>query len=75
MNKGVRKIALERGKEMTFQRRGSLNLLFLRQSYLQRRLHAGQLQVLGEYLQGQSDIQHLLYTHVCLDESHADNCF
>ena len=58
VKKGVRKIALERGKEMTFERRGSLNLLFLRQSYLGRRLHAGQLQVLGEYLQVQSDIQH-----------------
>ena len=57
VKKGVRKIALERGKEMNWERRGALNLLFLRQSYLGRQLHSGMRNFLEEYLVVQSDIQ------------------
>ena len=43
VKKGIRKIALERGKEMSWERRGALNLLFLRQSFLGQQLHNGEL--------------------------------
>ena len=49
VKKGIRQIAIQRGKEINRERRGELNLLFLRQSYLSRKLHGGLLGVLGEY--------------------------
>ena len=36
---GIRKIAIERSKEINFNRRSELNLLLLRQAYLVRKIH------------------------------------
>ena len=40
---GIKKIALQRSKEMNRERRGELNLLLIRQAYLTRRLQQGEL--------------------------------
>ena len=45
---GVKKLLIERGKEMNKETRGSLNLLLLRQSYLVRKLQGGHHHRLGE---------------------------
>ena len=44
---GIRKLALQRSKEINRERRGELNLLMLRQAYLTRLLQLGQLEKLG----------------------------
>ena len=46
---GIRKLALQRSKEINRERRGELNLLLLRQAYLTRSLQLGQLEKLGEF--------------------------
>ena len=38
---GVKRLLLQRGKEMKKERRGRLNLLLIRQSYLVKKLHSG----------------------------------
>ena len=40
---GIRVLVLQRGKELSRERRGALGLLFLQQSYFARKLHAGDL--------------------------------
>ena len=40
---GIKKLAMERGKEMNKERRGMLNLLLLQQSYHARKVYSGQL--------------------------------
>ena len=53
---GVRKLLIERGKEMNKERSGLLNLLLLRQSYLVSKLQAGNLSKLAELKLVQSEI-------------------
>ena len=53
---GIRKLALQRSKELNRARRGELNLLLLRQAYLTRLLQHGQLNKLGELRAVQQDI-------------------
>ena len=53
---GIRKLALQRSKELNRARRGELNLLLLRQAYLTRLLQLGQLNKLGELKAVQQDI-------------------
>ena len=45
---GIKKLALNRGKEMNREKRGELNLLLLRQAYLARKLQLGRTDLLGE---------------------------
>ena len=45
---GIRKLALNRGKELKKERRSELNLLLLRQSYLTRKLQQGKVQMLAD---------------------------
>ena len=54
---GIRKLAMKRSKEINWERRGELNLLFLLQSYLARRLQKGELNKLGELRKVQDQIQ------------------
>ena len=39
---GIRKLALERGRELSRARKSFLNLLIMRQSYLTRKIHSGE---------------------------------
>ena len=55
---GIKKLAIQRSKEMNRDRRGELNLLLLRQAYLTRQIQLGQLRKLGELRSVQNDIQH-----------------
>ena len=43
---GIRKLALERGKEMSKARRSFLNLLMMKQSFLTRKVHSGETRLL-----------------------------
>jgi hypothetical protein len=45
---GLRRIALQRSKELYKQRRSQLNLLLLQQAYLTTKLQAGEVGRLGE---------------------------
>ena len=45
---GIRKLAINRSKEIKKERRSELNLLVLRQSYLTRKLQRGRLQLLAD---------------------------
>ena len=54
---GIRKLAIQRSKEINRERRGELNLLFLRQAYLMRRIQLGNLVKLGEFRSVQEEIQ------------------
>ena len=45
---GIRKIALERAKEINIEKKESLNLLLIRQAYLTRKLQQGLISKLGE---------------------------
>ena len=54
---GVRKLAMKRNKEINWERRGELNMLMLRQSYLASKMQCGERQRLGELKLVQKDIQ------------------
>ena len=54
---GVRKLAIKRSKEINQERRGLLNLLMLRQSYLSRRMQCGERHRLGELKDVHNQIQ------------------
>ena len=54
---GIRKLAIKRSKELNWEKRGELNLLMLRQSYLARRLQCGEWAKLGELKSVQQEIQ------------------
>ena len=43
---GIRKLAIDRGKEINRDRRSFLNLLMLRQTFLIKRIHSGNLELL-----------------------------
>ena len=55
---GVKKLLLERGKEINKKRAGELNFLLLRQSYLVRKVQAGQLHRLADLKSVQLEIEH-----------------
>ena len=44
---GIRRLGINRSKELKKERRGELNLLMLRQAYLTTKLQAGELGKLG----------------------------
>ena len=54
---GIKKLLIERGKEMKQERMGALNLLMLRQSYLVRKLQSGEFEKLGELKEVQTNIE------------------
>ena len=56
---GIRKIAMERSKEINYNKRAELNHLLLRQAYLARKNQAGQFcrEKLTELVSVQSEIQ------------------
>ena len=54
---GIRKLLIERGKEMCKERRGLLNLLLLRQSYLVKKIQSGKMSLLGDLKTVQNQIQ------------------
>ena len=45
---GIRRLAIDRSKEIKKEKRGKLNLLMMRQAYLTSKLQAGELDRLGE---------------------------
>ena len=53
---GTKKLLIERGKEMSKENRGRLNLLLIRQSYLVRKLHEGCFDRLLEHRKVQLEI-------------------
>ena len=53
---GIKKLLIERGKEMSHLKNGHLNLLLLRQSYLSRKLQQGNHSYLAQLLLVQSEI-------------------
>ena len=55
---GIKRLLIERGKMIKWERSGKLNLLMLRQSYLVKKLQAGELSRLFELKKVQLDIQH-----------------
>ena len=61
---GIKKLLIERGKEIKQERRGFLNLLLLRQSYLVRKLQGNNWETLGELKQVQARIE-LWYAQEC----------
>ena len=54
---GIKKLLVERGKEITKEKKGALNLLLLQQGYLIQKLQAGQHHRLGQLLAVQRQIQ------------------
>ena len=54
---GIKKLAIHRGKEINREKRGELNLLLLRQSYLARKLQLGDLRKLSELRGVQAQIE------------------
>ena len=55
---GIKKLAIQRSKEINRERRGELNLLLLRQAYLTRQIQQGNIGKLGELRTVQQAIQH-----------------
>ena len=53
---GVKKLLMERGKEMNRENRGKLNLLLVQQAYLVRKLHCGNFEKIKELKLVQNDI-------------------
>ena len=53
---GIKKLLIERGKEINKAKRGELNLLLLQQSYLVKKIQSGQSNRLGELKYVQSEI-------------------
>ena len=54
---GIKKLAIQRSKEMNREMRGERNLRLLRQAYLTRHLQQGQLRKLGELRAVQTEIE------------------
>ena len=55
---GVKKLAIQRSKELNREKRGELNLLLIRQAYLARKLQLGDFGKLGELRGVQLEIEH-----------------
>ena len=53
----VRKLLIDRGKEMNKEKSGHLNLLFLKQAYLVMKIQKGQTHRLASLKQVQAEIQ------------------
>ena len=54
---GLRKLLINRGKELKKEKVGALNLLLLRQSHLVRKIQAGSMERLKELKQVQHQIR------------------
>ena len=54
---GIKKLAINRGKEINKEKRSELNLLLLRQCYLTRKIQKGKMEKLAELKTVQLDIQ------------------
>ena len=54
---GIRKLAIQRSKELNRESRGLLNLLLLRQSYLARKVQTGHTEKLAELRTVQAEIE------------------
>ena len=54
---GIKRLLIERGKEINKNKRGELNLLLLRQAYLVRKVQSGQQHRLGELFSIQHQIE------------------
>ena len=54
---GIKRLLIERGKEMVKQSKGELNFLLLRQAYLVRKVQSGQQHRLGELFSVQHQIE------------------
>ena len=61
---GIKKIAIERSKEVNKQRRGYLNLLMMRQCHLSKKLQSGQLSLLPTLREVQLRIEEWFETEV-----------
>ena len=61
---GIRKLAINRGKEINKERRGKLNLLMLRQAYLTRKIQQGEMRKLAE----------LKSVHLLIDQWYKEEC-
>ena len=53
---GIKKLAIQRSKEMDREKRGELNLLLIRQAYLSRKMQLGDLRKLSELRAVQMEI-------------------
>ena len=54
---GIRKLAIERGKELFRERKAFLNLLMMQQSYLTRKIHSGEFGLLASLREVQLRIE------------------
>ena len=54
---GIRKLAIDRGKEINRERRSYLNLLMLRQTFLTKKIHSGNLEILPALREAQGRIE------------------
>ena len=54
---GIRKLAIERGKELNKERRAYLNLLMLRQAFLTKKVHSGEFRLLSALKEVQVKIE------------------
>jgi hypothetical protein len=54
---GIKKLAIQRSKELNWDKKGELNLLLIRQAYLARRLQGGELYRCGELRSVQVQIE------------------
>ena len=58
MQPGIRKLAMQRGKLLNKINRETLNLLLVRQAYLNKKVKTGNSQMLGELIAVHQLIQH-----------------
>ena len=56
LNLESKKLLIERGREITVQKNGELNLLLIRQAYLVRKLQTGKMHLLAQLHYVQAEI-------------------
>ena len=61
---GIRKLAIERGKELNRERRAFLNLLMLRQAFLTKKVHSGEFRLLPSLKEVQVKIENWFETEL-----------
>ena len=61
---GIRRLGMARGKQLSKERKDSLNLLLVRQAYLNKKVKLGHLEKLGELLSVHHQIQ-IWYQKTC----------
>ena len=65
---GIRKLGMLRGKQLSKERRDNLNLLLVRQAYLNKKVKSGYLEKLGELQSVHQQIQ-IWYQKACKKRS------